>query len=140
MCNMRVSLRQLAYTSKNLILRVFWGIFRLWCLLESFSWLKYISNSAKIRSKGVIELKIWILQVRCFFSGFHEVSTCDEIMGKWSQTETCVIFNYNTPHRLQSHKVQNWIVKFGSLDHTKEMKVRWKIHIWLILILMKRPS
>ena len=47
-----------------------------------------------MRSNGVPKLKIWVLQVRCFFSDFHEVSsmemlTCDEIMGKWSQEEMC---------------------------------------------------
>ena len=40
-----------------------------------------------MRSNGVTELKIWVLQYRCFFSDFHEVPTCDEIMGKWSQEE-----------------------------------------------------
>ena len=27
--------------------------------------------------------------IQVFFSDFHEVPTCDEIMGKWSQEEMC---------------------------------------------------
>ena len=38
---------------------------------------------------GVTKLNIWVLQDRCFFSDFHEVPTCDEIMEKWSQEEMC---------------------------------------------------
>ena len=37
-----------------------------------------------MRSNGVTELKIWVLQYRCFsvtFNDFHET------MGKWSQAE-----------------------------------------------------
>ena len=40
-----------------------------------------------MRSNGVTELKIWVLQDRCFYSDFHEVPTCDEIMEKWSQAK-----------------------------------------------------
>ena len=63
-----------AYTKKH-ILRVFLGIFRLWCLLKSFSYMKYLSKGADMRLNEVTKLKIWILQVRCFFNDFHEVSS-----------------------------------------------------------------
>ena len=36
---------------KKLIFMVFLGIFRLWCLLESFSHQKYLANGLEMRSK-----------------------------------------------------------------------------------------
>ena len=54
-----------------------------------YPWLRYLSNGAEKWSNRVTELQIWVLQYRCFFSDFHEVSTCDEIMGKWSGAEMC---------------------------------------------------
>ena len=46
---------------KKLIFRVFLGIFRLWCLLESFSSHKCISNGVEMRSNRVTKLKLWVL-------------------------------------------------------------------------------
>ena len=75
-----------AYT-ENTFLRYFWafsdfGVF--WKVLAN--WNKFLT-AQKMRSNGVTELKIWVLQDRCFFSDFQEVPTCDEIMEKWSQAE-----------------------------------------------------
>ena len=69
--HMWVSLRKLTYTSKKLIFRVLLGIFRLWCLLESLSEHRDLSNGVEMRSNRVTKLWIWVLQVRCFFSDFQ---------------------------------------------------------------------
>ena len=55
-----------------------------------------------MRSNGVTELKIWVLQVRCFsvtFSDFHEVSSwkCRHATKSWESghRKRCVILRYN---------------------------------------------
>ena len=56
--------------------------------------------SAEMRSNRVIELKIWVLQVRCFFSDFHEVSSwkCRHATKSWESghRKRCAILSYNT--------------------------------------------